>query len=377
MKAEDSNRKSYKSSWRFLKINGTGSNQERYLEFTQDLTAPALNVGGDDSFYSYSPVYWYTSNFSVSDNALSGNNNAGLVTDSEGNVLLDYYFISNSNSTLSVLASELHDRYMYLHNTYTLEELEGQYSDLKKTIAIAPDATSLQIPFDGLPDGLYTICIVAKDNNGNYSIKSKAAFNKRLHAKLELSQLYSSDTSYWFRANKKFEVKWLVNGVWKKSGNYNFTTGYDPQVTFNRSGLGNWWIKIDAYFENGCSVAESGFYDTTYLNLGYYKQLWEDGAAVMDVSSKNIIPGLNGMQVLCSSPTLAHTMYCSRKLSDGTSSEDIATWENMAMETGVVEQSSNFTYGNDNYKSIPSGYYYTTIVHFADGTTLMTEVKQK
>lgn len=378
LKAEDSNRKSVKSNWEWLKINGTGSNQIHYLTFTDDLTAPALNVGGDDGFYSYSPVYWSTFDyFSVSDNALSGNNNAGLVTDSAGNVLLDYYFIPNSNSTLSVLASELHDRYMYLHNTYTLEELESQYSDLKKTIAIAPDATSLQIPFDGLPDGLYTICIVAKDNNGNYSIKSKAAFNKRLHAKLELSQLYSSDTSYWFRANKKFEVKWLVNGVWKKSGNYNFTTGYDPQVTFNRSGLGNWWIKIDAYFENGCSVAESGFYDTTYLNLGYYKQLWEDGAAVMDVSSKNIIPGLNGMQVLCSSPTLAHTMYCSRKLSDGTSSEDIATWENMAMETGVVEQSSNFTYGNDNYKSIPSGYYYTTIVHFADGTTLMTEVKQK
>ena len=86
---------------------------------------------------------------------------------------------------------------------------------------------------------------------------------------------------------------------------------------------------------------------------------------------------MNGIQVLCTSPTLAHTMYCSRKLSDGTSAEDIATWENMAMETGIVEKSSNFTYGNDKYDVIPSGYYYTTIVHFADGTTLMTDVKQK
>ncbi len=372
LKAEDSNRKSVKTGWEYLKINGTGSNQIHYLNFTEDLSAPALKAGYDEYFDSFSPAYWYTSNFSIADNG-----DAGLVTDSDGKVLLDYYFIPNSNSTLSVLALESFDRYQYLHNTYTLEELESQYSDLKKTIAVASDATSLQIPFDGLPEGLYTICIVAKDNNGNYSIKSRAAFNKRLHETLVLSKLYSNTYSYFFRANKRFEVKWLESGAWTKKGSYANYEGQDPQVEFNKGSLGNWWIKIDAYFKNGCSVAESGFYDTIYLNLGYYKQLWEDGASAMDVSSKNIIPGLNGMQVLCAAPTLAHTMYCSRKLSDGTSSEDIATWENMAMETGIVEKSSNFTYGNDKYDAIPSGYYYTTIVHFADGTTLMTDVKQK
>lgn len=375
LKAENSNRQSVTtSSYRFLKINGTGSEKEQYLTFTDDLTAPSLNLSSDENFYSYSPAYWYTYYYSA---IVSDNGTAGLVTDSDGNVLLDYYFIPNSNSTLSVLASEQHDRYLYLHNTYTLEELETQYFDLKKTIAIAPDATSLQIPFDGLPEGLYTICIVAKDNNGNYTVKCRTAFNKRLHETLVLSKLYSNTYSYFFRANKRFEVKWLESGAWTKKGSYANYEGQDPQVEFNKSSLGNWWIKIDAYFKNGCSVAESGFYDTIYLNLGYYKQLWEEGASVMDVSSKNIIPGLNGMQVLCSSPTLVHTMYCSRKLSDGTSAEDIATWENMAMETGIVEKSSNFTYGNDNYDAIPSGYYYTTIVHFADGTTLMTDVKRK
>ena len=40
-------------------------------------------------------------------------------------------------------------------------------------------------------------------------------------------------------------------------------------------------------------------------------------------------------------------------------------------------QTQNNTYGDDKIKDIPSGYYYTTIVHFADGTTLMGEVKQK
>ena len=383
LKAEDANRNSVISdSYRYLKINGTGNIKEQYLDFTKDLTAPSLNLSNDENYKSTSPAFWYTDYSSA---IVSDNGTAGLKTDSTGKVLLDYYFIPNSNSTLSVLASEVHNRYLYLHNTYTLEELETQYSDLKKTIAIAPDATSIQIPFDGLPEGLYTICIVAKDNNGNYTVKCRTAFNKRLHETLVLSKLYSNTYSYFFRVNKRFEVKWLESGAWTKKGSYANYEGQDPQVEFNKGSLGNWWIKIDADSENVrsdagsgvCYVADSGFYDVTYLNLGYYKQLWEEGAAVMDVSSKNIIPGMNGMQVLCTSPTLAHTMYCSRKLSDGTSAEDIATWENMAMETGIVEKSSNFTYGNDKYDAIPSGYYYTTIVHFADGTTLMTDVKQK
>lgn len=363
------------SAYRDLQINGSSTTNSRYLNCTQDLTAPSLYIGGDEDFKSYSPAYWYyPSYFSVSDNG-----GAGLVTDSNGKVILDYYFIPNSSSTLSVLASEVHNRYQYLHNTYTLEELESQYSDLKKTIAVASDASSIQIPFDGLAEGLYTISIVAKDNNGNYCIRSRAAFNKRLKETINLSQLYYDEYSYRFRANKSFTVKWYIDRdgeweEWKSSVTY---SGSDPQVSFNRSDFGNYWVKIEPKFVNGCSVAESGFYDVTYLNLGYFKQQWEEGATVMDVSSKNIIPGMNGMQVLCSAPTLAHTMYCSRKLSDGTSAEDIATWENMAMETGVVEQSSNFTYGNDKYDTIPSGYYYTTIVHFADGTTLMTDVKRK
>ena len=48
------------------------------------------------------------------------------------------------------------------------------------------------------------------------------------------------------------------------------------------------------------------------------------------------------------------------------------------METGIeTSDGIMFTYTDNHLKGIPTGYYYTTIVHFADGTVLMGEVKQK
>ena len=110
-----------------------------------------------------------------------------------------------------------------------------------------------------------------------------------------------------------------------------------------------------------------------YLADKYY----DEDAPEVTCLSKNVMEGLNGLSVLCDKSTFAHTLYCSKKLSDGTDESDIALWENKAMETGVMFASTNFTYGKDKYKEIPAGCYYTTIIHFADGTTIMTDVKQK
>ena len=43
------------------------------------------------------------------------------------------------------------------------------------------------------------------------------------------------------------------------------------------------------------------------------------------------------------------------------------------------EKSCKVGYSIDNSKAagVPQGNYYTTVVHFADGTVLMTDVKQK
>ena len=69
---------------------------------------------------------------------------------------------------------------------------------------------------------------------------------------------------------------------------------------------------------------------------------------------------------------MAHTFYCSTNLGD-----ELEEWLYYGIETGLKMNHGSFTYTDDNYHDIPSGKYYTTIVHFADGTMTMTEVKQK
>ncbi len=70
-------------------------------------------------------------------------------------------------------------------------------------------------------------------------------------------------------------------------------------------------------------------------------------------------------------------MYCAKKLTETSTEEDIPIWETKGIETGIIVNDSDFTYNTDQYNSIPVGNWYTTIFHFADGSTYMTEIKQK
>lgn len=92
---------------------------------------------------------------------------------------------------------------------------------------------------------------------------------------------------------------------------------------------------------------------------------------------KNVMTGgLNGIEVISDAPTLVHTMYCSKNLGSDTS-KDAITWVTKGIETGVKTSDVSFTYDKKNLESVPKGSYYTTVVHFADGTSIMTDVKQK
>ena len=92
----------------------------------------------------------------------------------------------------------------------------------------------------------------------------------------------------------------------------------------------------------------------------------------MECDLKNIYAGMYGYDISADQPCFAHTMYCPHNLGDTEQA-----WLNSGYETGLVMKKKSFTYSYDNTSAVPAGYYYTTIVHFADGDVKMTEVKQK
>ncbi len=168
-------------------------------------------------------------------------------------------------------------------------------------------------------------------------------------------------------------------------------------VEWESSSTGLPWVRLKSHYgfndgENQSPVGK-GFYYTEYLYIG---------ANDTTCFSKNCIEGLNGLQVMSDRPVFAHTMYCPEKLTETTKFSDAARiWESKGIETGIAvmnksinEPATNYfswnapdpsdnhavgseTYGEDYLKMIPSGSWYTTIFHFADGTVVMTDIKQR
>ena len=130
----------------------------------------------------------------------------------------------------------------------------------------------------------------------------------------------------------------------------------------------------------------NGYMRPLYIYPDYYKYLSEHQGqnAPPYCQSKSWFKVDNGRQIYCDRPCFVHTLYCSKNLTqDGnfTTNEAAALeWETRTQETGIVYNDGTtmtFSYTDDNLEGVPSGYYYTTICHFADGTVVMSEVKQK
>ena len=134
----------------------------------------------------------------------------------------------------------------------------------------------------------------------------------------------------------------------------------------------NSFIKLQcwmSYCSGGTGYKES-FNEPIYFYPQYY--ILKETEHPMECDLKNIYAGMYGYDISADQPCFAHTMYCPHNLGDTEQA-----WLNSGYETGLVMKKKSFTYSYDNIKPVPAGYYYTTIVHFADGTTLMTPVKQK
>ena len=134
----------------------------------------------------------------------------------------------------------------------------------------------------------------------------------------------------------------------------------------------NSFIKLHLWrsYNTGGGGYKESFFDYVYFYPQYYILKGTDTPVVCDL--KNISQGLFGYDISADQPCFVHTMYCPFNLGD-----HAQDWLNSGYETGLVMKNKSFTYSYDNASEVPGGYYYTTVVHFADGSTFMTPVQQK
>ena len=168
------------------------------------------------------------------------------------------------------------------------------------------------------------------------------------------------------------------------------------------------WVRLRSYIKFPDYEPEEA--ESYWSDKGsYYYDYFYCGTNDSICYSKNCIEGLNGIQVFSDRPVFTHTMYSDEPLTTSKYDDNaVRIWENKGVETGarVVNKTINEdfshasytiypdhpennpnsdnwhlvgseTYGNENIKTVPKGFWYTTIFHFADGSTAMTDIKQK
>ena len=118
------------------------------------------------------------------------------------------------------------------------------------------------------------------------------------------------------------------------------------------------------------SEGSQGNYEYGLVKYLYIPYLISPNSYTCDL--KDYYEGHAGLNILIDKPCFVHTLYSPRNFGD-----NVEKWLNYGMETGLEMKQNSFTYKYTNYDSVPDGYYYTTVIHFADGEALMTDVKLK
>ena len=246
--------------------------------------------------------------------------------------------------------------------------------------------------------------------NSPYNFYWQLNFNSKEHDEIKTWETEDGQTAFSIKAN----IECLDFNFWDNT--YSWNTGFNNSIlnnyetrtengktyyefTYdynNTPTQGAPWARIRAWygFDNpdNQSVLDKGSYYNEYVYIGNSNTTCH---------SKNCIEGLNGIQVISDRPVFAHTMYCPDKLTASKYDNNaIRIWESKGVETGIAvlngsinERESPYynagetetsgsevgseTYDNDRLSMVPAGAYYTTIFHFADGTTIMSDIKQK
>ena len=261
--------------------------------------------------------------------------------------------------------------------------------DNGNTLEYRFDFTTAYVQID-TTDELNTLPVVTKvDGFPNIHWKQRVRYGYGIS--WNATNYYVSD-GVWTLTNQSQDLynssNWLVSGYYEESlgshlgedkYNYKFVMDengpiYDYSFKCDlESGERDSFIKTYIWHskkKTGHGDIVSGSYMDVLIFYPNYTQNKEENPNPYECHSKYFIQGTNGLTVFTDQAYLIHTLYCSSNLGD------VQAWLNGGIEVSLRQENKLISY-QPPLDKIPDGSYYTTIIHYADGTMDMLPVLRK
>lgn len=321
-----------------------------------------------------------------------------LYKNSDGQYEMEYYLIKKDNTSMSF-------------DSICLEDLQLLQNEKILCPYYASNWSGSRILLNEVPfiESYYDLIINARDNKENckiyqgvYSNITSSEFPKLLScvkdqenaAKTCITSCIKTITEYGSYGISSF-CNLTNNNVWTVVGGVTQNSENNYTTSINNCPSGFLMIRYKGY-KNAKAPFVSSLYN--FLCPEYETKTKQEKDQLC--KSKSVIPGLGAAyQVYYDAPCFAHTMafptdmqgdldakLAEAKSIDSTVDDETyikAIWETKGREYGLklinsawLDSASTATYTAP-VSEIPAGYSYVSIFHFADGTSVMSEVKQK
>lgn len=226
------------------------------------------------------------------------------------------------------------------------------------------------VPVEVPENGYYTIFAKVKDKYGNYGIKN-GFFSSYVGGELDLSKI-SVDSNIITLPDEKAYGSYCYyyeDGEWKQNDGVESAQTENNEFNLTVSdGYKNKFVKLVSYSDAGRHTGATGpfrnYNKTVYLYPDYYLNN-------LKIRNKGMMELKNGYQLFIDQPAFVRVLYSKTNWGD-----DADLWGTRGFETDCRVENETFTY-TPNIREVPSGYYYCTVVHFADGTSAMGTVLKK
>lgn len=267
------------------------------------------------------------------------------------------------------------------HGTDLMEYSEELIANAEKHTLIR-NRSEIAYELVDLPkNGYYTVFYKIKDTSPlqNYSI-GRGLVKSYIDGSLNLDKIETPQQNAYY--NLKFEstngaVKaWFYyNDQWNNVTDfdvepYNYSEG--DRLQYPKSSSKSMEIAAKSFTKIIINTRPSVYSsDYKYKNTLYiYPKYFFDGKP--RINSKNMVTGKMGYQIFIDQPTLIRTLYSKTNWGN-----DPVTWGSRALEADVRVESESCSYSPVLTSDVKDGYYYCVVLNFADGTCMMSEVKQR